>query len=127
MILNEYIQVARAAEIEPEKDVQVAEELFLTNADLYVLIGNTTDNAIEACQNLPAEDRRISLKLKTHNSILFFEMSNPFQEDHLHRIQNSYHVYGLQNLVRCVEKYNDKMDVSKAEGIFLVTAYLNSI
>lgn len=127
VILNEYVQAARASDIELELDVQVPEVLFVTAADLYVLIGNTMDNAIEACQSLPQEERRIVLKLKMHNNILFFEMSNPFKEEHLHRARNSYHGYGLKNVARCVEKYNGRMEVSKANGVFQVTAYLNSI
>lgn len=64
VILNEYVQSARAFHIELELDVQIPEVLFVTAADLYVLIGNTMDNAIEACQSVPEEDRKITLKLK---------------------------------------------------------------
>lgn len=127
VILNEYVQVARSAEIELEMDVQVPEVLFVTAADLYVLIGNTMDNAIEACQVLPVEQRSISIKLKTHNNILFFEMSNPYTDGHLHRIRNNYHGYGLKNVARCVDKYNGKMEVIKNAGIFQITAYMNSV
>lgn len=127
VILNEYVQAARAAAIELEMDVQVPEVLFVTAADLYVLIGNTMDNAIEACQSLPQEQRRISLKLKTHNNILFFEMSNPYTDKHMYRIRNNYHGYGLKNVMRCVEKYNGKTEVSKNEGVFQITAILNSV
>lgn len=125
VILNEYVQAARTAEIELEMDVQVPEELFVSAADLYVLIGNTMDNAIEACESLPKEERRITVKLKMHNSILFFEISNPFMENHLHRDRNIYHGYGLKNVAQCVEKYNGTMDVSKNEGVFRVAIYLN--
>lgn len=127
VILNEYVQAARAAAIELEMDVQVPEVLFVTAADLYVLIGNTMDNAIEACRSLPQEQRRISLKLKTHNNILFFEMSNPYTDKHMYRIRNNYHGYGLKNVMRCVEKYNGKTEVSKDEGVFQITAILNSV
>ena len=127
VILNEYVQAARASDIELDLDVQVPEVLFVTAADLYVLIGNTMDNAIEACQSFPSEKRRISLKLKTHNNILFYELSNPYDQEHLKRIRNHYHGYGLKNVAKCVEKYNGRIDVAKDNGIFLVTAYLNSI
>lgn len=127
VILNEYVQAARAAQVELELDVQVPEVLFVTAADLYVLIGNTMDNAIEACQGLPQERRYISMKLKMHNNILFYEISNPYSDDHLYRVRNNYHGYGLKNVAHCVEKYNGKMELSKVDGVFLVTAYLNSV
>ena len=127
VILNEYTQAVRTADIALEMNVQVPEVLFVTAADLYILIGNTMDNAIEACQSLPQDQRRISLKLIIHNNILFFEISNPYIDKHLHRIRSIYHGYGLKNVARCVEKYNGKMEVSKSEGIFQVSALLNSI
>lgn len=127
VILNEYVHAARAAQVDLEMDVQIPEVLSVTAADLYVLIGNTMDNAIEACQSVPKEKRKITLKLKMHNSILFYEISNPFCEEHLHRVRSKYHGYGLKNVVRCVEKYDGNVETSKDSGIFRFQALLNSI
>lgn len=127
VILNEYVQMAKDSHIELELDVQVPEVLFVTAADLYVLIGNTMDNAIEACQTLPIDRRKISLKLKTHNNMLFYEVSNPYKEGYLNRMHSSYRGYGLKNVERCVEKYNGKLNVSKDAGEFQIAAYMNSI
>lgn len=126
VILNEYAQAARAAEITFELDIQVPEVLFVTAADLYVLIGNTMDNAIEACQRLPVDKRKISLKLKTHNNILFYELSNPYDPKYEKRARNLYHGYGLRNVAKCVEKYNGKIEITKENGVFQIAAYLNS-
>lgn len=127
VILNEYFQVAKNAGVEMEIDVQVPSELFVTAADLYVLIGNTLDNAIEACVALPEDQRKINLKLKKHNNILFYEVSNPYTEKHLRRVRGNYHGFGLRNVARCVEKYNGKLDITKKNGIFRVIAHLNSL
>lgn len=127
VILNEYFQIAKNSGIEVEVDVQVPSELFVTAADLYVLIGNTIDNAIEACVALPEDQRKITLKLKKHNNILFYEVSNPYTEKHLRRVRGNYHGFGLKNVARCVEKYNGKLDITKKNGIFRVVAHLNSL
>lgn len=127
VILNEYFQIAKNSGIEVEIDVQVPSELFVTAADLYVLIGNTLDNAIEACVALPEVQRKINLKLKKHNNILFYEVSNPYTEKHLRRVRGNYHGFGLKNVARCVEKYNGKLDITKKNGIFRVVAHLNSL
>ena len=126
VILNEYVQIAKNSDISMEMDVQVPTELFVTAADLYVLIGNTLDNAIEACTELPAEQRKIELKLKKHNDILFYEVRNPYAEKHLHRMRGNYHGFGLKNVQKCVEKYHGKLDVTKENGYFRVAAHLNS-
>ena len=127
VILNEYFQIAKSSGIEVEIDVQVPSELFVTAADLYVLIGNTLDNAIEACVALPEDQRKINLKLKKHNNILFYEVSNPYTEKHLRRVRGNYHGFGLKNVARCVEKYNGKLDITKKNGNFRVAAHLNSL
>lgn len=127
VILNEYFQIAKASDISIEIDVQVPPELFVTAADLYVLIGNTLDNAIDACIGLPPEQRRISLKLKKHNDILFYEVSNPYAETHLSRPRGIYHGFGLKNVSKCVEKYEGKLEVNCKDGLFRVAAHLNSV
>ncbi len=127
VILNEYFQTAKDADVTIELDVLVPTELFVTAADLYVLIGNTLDNAIDACSELPKEQRCISLKLKKHNSMLYYEISNPYDEKHLHRIRGNYHGFGLKNVAKCVEKYHGKMDVNTSNGVFQVVAHMNSL
>ncbi len=126
VILNEYAQIARESQVILEMDVQVPEVLFVSAADLYVLIGNTLDNAVEACTELPEGQRRISIKLKTHNDILFYEISNPYSENHLTRVKNQYHGYGLKNVEKCVEKYHGTLCVTMDKGIFRVGAHLNA-
>ena len=127
VILNEYFQAAKDADVSIDLDVLVPSELFVTAADLYVLLGNTLDNAIEACTELPKEQRHITLKLKKHNSMLYYEISNPYDEKHLHRARGHYHGFGLKNVAKCVEKYRGKLDVSKSNGMFRVVAHMNSL
>ena len=127
VILNEYFQAAKDADVSIDLDVLVPTELFVTAADLYVLLGNTLDNAIEACTELPKEQRRIALKLKKHNSMLYYEISNPYDEKHLHRARGHYHGFGLKNVAKCVEKYRGKLDVTKSNGVFRVVAHMNSL
>ena len=126
VILNEYYQIAKNSDIALHLDVQVPPELFVTAADLYVLIGNTMDNAIEACMDLPSGQRTISLKLKTHNNILFYEIANPYTEKGRGQIKSKYHGYGLKNVSKCVERYAGKVEIQKDNGEFRLTAHLNS-
>lgn len=63
VILNEYVQVPK--------------DLPVSASDLYILLGNTLENAIEACCSLPNEKREIALKLKLHYRILFYKIENP--------------------------------------------------
>lgn len=127
VILNEYIIAAREINVKISLDVQIPSELFVTAADLYVLIGNTIDNALDACSELDENERRLDLHLRLHNEILFYQISNPYSEKHKKRKRNQFHGYGLKNVCKCVERYNGTLTTDDSNGIFCVTACLNSI
>lgn len=125
VILNEYTQMAKATGIALRLKVQVPAELPVSVADLYILIGNTMDNAIEACNALPPVQRVIDLILRTQNDVLYFKLVNPYSSEQPKREADPMHGHGLQNVRRCVEKYNGFIDVVKENGFFTVTAHLN--
>lgn len=125
VILNEYAHITKEENIRLNLDVQVPNELFVTAVDLYILIGNTLENAIEACTMLPSEQRDIFLKIRTHNNILFYEIQNPIPPGHDKRPRGKLHGYGISNVRRCVEKYNGTVDIQQVSGNFHLIAHLN--
>lgn len=127
VILNEYAQAAKDAQTVFEIDVQVPSELAVTAADLYVLLGNTLDNALEACISLPVEKRKISLQLKSHNEILYYSIKNPYKSSVEGKKSNKFHGYGLKNVRRCVERYHGSVEIEDSNGVFCVTAHLNCL
>lgn len=127
VILNEYIQLANEAEALLELDVQIPPELAITAADLYILLGNTLDNAFDACIELPVEERIIKLQLRMHNQMLFYKITNPFLQTHLSKRRDTFHGYGLKNVKECVRRNNGTIEISKIDGIFTVTALINCI
>ena len=53
-------------------------DLNISPVDLYIIIGNTMDNAIEACDAFPAHQKpSISCTLRQKNHVLLYEISNP--------------------------------------------------
>lgn len=126
VILNEYKANAEEMSICFEYDVSVPNNLGFTAVDLYVLLGNTLDNAIEACCSLPEDQRYIKLQLRTYHDILFYEISNPFSADYPKRARGRNHGYGLKNVKRCVEKHNGHMNISQDNGLFTLSLRLNN-
>ena len=122
VILNEYTQAAKAAGIELRLKVNVPEELFVSAADLYVLIGNTMDNALEACKALPAHQRLIDLTLRTHNDVLYYKLVNPYIP---RERKDPSRGYGLQNVRRCVQTYGGNLEIIDKDGYFTVFTHLN--
>lgn len=125
IILNEYIQSAKDADTVLALDVQVPQELPITAADLYILLGNTLDNALDACGALEKETRKISLQLRLHNGMLFYRITNPYLESHLHRKRNQFHGYGLKNVRECVKRHDGSMETSAENNIFEVSILIN--
>lgn len=78
VILGEYVQEARKEDIQLELDVQVPTELPVCASDLYILLGNTLDNAIDACCPLPQADGKITIRLVLHNRVLFYRIESPY-------------------------------------------------
>ena len=127
IILNRYIKIANIDGIDLRLDVQIPPVLFTSVPDLYILLGNTLDNAIEACRNLPVELRNIDLILKVQNDILFYNIKNPYSTDSTIQKTNRFHGYGLKNVQKCVEKYNGAIVIDRSDHIFSLSAHLNRI
>ena len=125
VILNEYDQAARAAGTDLRMKVQVSPELPVAPADFYILIGNTMDNALEACKDLPQEQRIIDLTLRTHNGVLYYKLINPCVNQIKRTIPDSSRGYGLANVGLCVQKYHGDVETMKENGFFVFSAHLN--
>ena len=124
IILNEYRQLADDAGITFDYDVSIPHTLSITAVDLYVLLGNTLDNAIEACESLPEEQRYIHLQFRTFHEILFLQIKNPYSKDYPLRIRGKNHGYGLQNVRKCVKKHNGHISAEQENGVFTLSLRL---
>lgn len=126
VILNEYAQSAKALGIELRLKVQVPEKLGISAADLYVLIGNTMDNAMEGCRSLPQPQRFIELTLRTHQDILYYKLANPYDGTAKHP-KDAMRGHGLENARRCVAQYDGQLLTQQDQGFFIVSAHLNQL
>ena len=127
VILNEYTQSAKALGIELRMRVQVSSSLQISVADLYILLGNTMDNAIEACKMLPAHQRLINLTLRTHYDVLYYKLINPYDPQAKKTARVPMRGYGLENVRRCVARYNGSLETKQDQGFFIVSAHLNQL
>lgn len=125
VILNEYMHIADESGIDFELDVNISPELSIMTSDLYIILGNTLDNSVNACCELEESSRKISLKLRKHNNILAYSIENPYPENYLQRARIGLHGYGLANVRHCAQKYDGIVETSAQNGIFTVNITLN--
>ena len=124
VILNAYLRQAEENQTRLTLDVQVPPELFVSTADLYVLFGNTLDNALDACAELPEEKRQICLVLRVQNDMLFYQIENPYSVQKK-SARRSGHGYGLKNVQSCIKKYSGTVTISRENSTFQLSARLN--
>ena len=124
VILSEYKHRAEEHNIPFRYDVSIPKTLSLTASDIYILLGNTLDNAIEASIGIAAEQRKIDLKLKKNNNILFYQVRNTFSNT-VRSDKDIYHGYGLKSVRKCIEKYHGDMSIVQTENVFELSARLD--
>ena len=76
-LLNYYLRIAERNNINVKLDVTIPEVLTISSLSLSIIIGNTFDNAIEACEQLPeTEQRSIDFSMKPFQNMLSIAISN---------------------------------------------------
>lgn len=122
-ILAYALQTAEAKDTKLFLDVWVDQELAIPPEDLYVIIGNTVDNAVQACSELPPELRKVNLALWQMNHLLYYEISNPYRKNTSSK-QDGIHGYGLKSAGKCVKKHNGTIEIQSSNESFTVIIQL---
>lgn len=104
---------------------------FLEELDLYALVGNALNNAIDAVSKLPEPERHITLTLHGGNGQLSLHVENPYagavvMENALPQSQRDrrYHGFGMHSMERICEKYHGALAVQAEDNLFTLDALL---
>lgn len=124
-LLNQYLRSANENQIQVLLDITIPEVLAISTLLLSVVIGNTFDNAIEACRLIAPEKRVIHLQLRKQNRILFYSIENPYIDAVTQLRVGKHHGYGLKNVERAVNQNNGNFQVEKSKGLFVIQIRLN--
>lgn len=108
----------------------------LSPTDICVILGNTLDNAIEACEKLQTQNESIiSVVCNCNSGFMFLSISNPISEKV--NIQNNYisttkenktlHGFGLYSLYSVVKKYGGNIELNATDNVFTANIDLSLI
>ena len=75
-LLNQKALVARNRSIDVQFRVNDLSAVKIDLVDLTVIISNTLDNAIEACEKLPVQERQIYVQVVLNDNELFYAVRN---------------------------------------------------
>ena len=124
-ILSVGLQRARQNNIPFEIDVWIAPYLEVAPQDLFIILGNAIDNAIEECIELPPTQHPfVNVSIHQKDRILVIKVENPCRSSSPPK-PGKIHGYGLKNIKRCVDKYNGELQAVAKENMFLFFALLN--
>lgn len=100
---------------------------FMDPVDIYTLMGNAMDNAIEAVQQFQAHElRSIDVVLYQRGNLLVISVTNPVREalvfeDGIPRStkpKDGYHGFGVRSMRSTVRKYGGELTVDTRDGCF---------
>ncbi|WP_373217572.1 sensor histidine kinase [Ruminococcus sp. 5_1_39BFAA] len=134
-VLNSKEQLASESHIPCDFQIDLAESPAIEDMDLCSILGNTLDNAIEACRKIPETSRRfISVKARCKNGYFSCEIVN----SKVNVIQNekgafltdkkdaSAHGIGLKTVKNLVDKYDGTIDISYDTDTFCITMMIRT-
>ncbi|MCD8047266.1 MAG: ATP-binding protein [Clostridiales bacterium] len=100
---------------------------FMDPVDLYTVMGNALDNAIEAVRKCETKELRvIDVLIHVRQRFLVISVTNPLQEELTFqdglpvsvKPKNGYHGYGLKSIRHTARKYGGEMTVVTEGGCF---------
>lgn len=121
-ILSIGLQLSKQNQIPFHVDVWVSEDLGVAPQDLFIILGNAIDNAIEECLQL--SNPYINVSIHQKEDLLVIKVENPCRQQPTPK-PGKIHGYGLKNIKRCVDKYDGELQASVQDNIFYFFVLLN--
>ena len=128
-IIKYYMGIAIRKNIDFKTDLIIPENIGINSLDLCIVLGNSLENAIDACDRLTdSQDKYIKLISKTIGNHIVLQITNSFYGNIVNvdnRIQSSKdgisHGIGLTNIRETANKYNGNVEFKYSENIFEIT------
>ncbi|MGN0290950.1 MAG: GHKL domain-containing protein [Lachnospiraceae bacterium] len=126
IIISHKEKAAESKKISFYKDLCAPYDFNINEKDIYVILGNLLDNAIEAVEQIEeVENRKVRLKMKTSDRNLFISVENPYENSMRPPVKRTGdHGIGLKIVRNIVEKYHGEMHIEGCNGWFQVKILL---
>ena len=124
-ILNSKIAFAEANSIRVTAEANIAIELSISQIDLCIIIGNLMDNAIEACLDLPEDERLIRIYMEMKGTQLYMSFTNTSAGKKRKKTAGRFattkgegHGFGLVRVDNIVERHSGYISRNSEEGAY---------
>ena len=123
-ILNSKLTLAAKKDIKVDCKVILPNVLSVEDVDLCVLLGNLLDNALEACDKIPPQQRFLRIYMAVRRSQLYLSIQNSAKEE-LNFDERNYisqkrgsHGLGIKRVKALTDKYEGYLTLANEPGIF---------
>lgn len=129
-ILNSKLTLAGKKGIRVNCKAVLPASLSIEDVDLCVLLGNLLDNALEACEKIPPDQRFLRIYMAVNGSQLYISVQNSAKEE-LNFNERNYisqkrgrHGLGMKRVKALTDKYDGYLTLANEPGIFAAEATL---
>ena len=120
-ILNSKLTLAAEKQIKVNAEAKIPVSLSVSELDLCIIIGNLLDNAIEACAEIPVEERMIRVYMAMKGNFLYLSVINTAAGKKKHSFRSNKgegHGLGLGRIDQVVRKYDGYLTRASEDGVF---------
>ena len=132
-LVNHKCGIARAEGIVFETSVFLPAELPFLGGHLTIVFGNLSDNALEACREVEAGKRYVTLDASYEKEVLMITFTNPYRGKRRKNRAGKYvttkkdrrsHGRGLSSVEQAAEAYRGQVDADGQDGVFRVSVVM---
>jgi sensor histidine kinase regulating citrate/malate metabolism len=127
-VLSEKVVIADKMGIKFERELYLPSNIKIKHTDLCIVLGNSLDNAIEACKRITDSSmaKEIKLSMNYRDKYIIIVITNtcdkpPVRSGRFYKSSKpspELHGIGLQSIERTVKKYNGNMVIKYDKNMF---------
>ncbi len=120
-ILNSKLSLAAEKEITVKAEAKIPVSLSVSELDLCIIIGNLLDNAMDACMELPKEERLIRIYMEMKGNYLYLSLTNTAggkKKKSFATTKGEGHGFGLSRIDTIVKKYGGYVKRASEDNAF---------
>lgn len=128
MILEYKTLAMEKKQITYRVDSDIVGEISISDKELCSLFANLLDNAIEACEKLEQEERKVHIQIRKHNAMFMLVVENSCEKYALAKSgifrtgkpDKAFHGYGLHSIRQTVRNQGGQFEYGQHENNFYV-------
>lgn len=125
-LLNYKLFYINENKIDSEVKISVSENAYFDGSDLYIILGNAIDNAVDNYNDEISSQKKVVIKITEDNKNIIIKISNPYNKKitfknglpATDKEDKSTHGIGLKSIKKIVEDKNGYFKINTNDNIF---------